>query len=136
MNQLRTPAGRLVLIDVATPVTGNEIDTLDAELKEALERIPKDLVICVNLTHAELLPPHISAGYINIMRADNSYVLRSGFWVSDTGLFGQQMERMLAQAKNPRRRLFRQRIPLEGWLSEVTTADELAALRAHLNAMS
>lgn len=133
MNRLTAAVGRLVIIDTITPVAAAEVEKLSNDVQAAIERIGKEVVIYVNLTRADLLPPHIAASYISLMRRDNPSLLRSAFWVSDTGTFGKHMGRMLDQANNTRRRQFLQRKDLEAWLGEVLNPDEKKALQAHLN---
>jgi Flp pilus assembly protein TadD len=58
--------------------------------------------------------------------------MRSAFIVSESGLAGQQLERLIADAANPKRRMFRKHAELEAWVQEVLNAQELQSVRAHL----
>lgn len=122
-----------MLIEVSTPVSSNEVDKLGADITTTLTRMGGEVLICVNMVHADLLPPHVIDGYVNIMRKDNPHLVRSAYWVATDGLLGQQIGRMLSQAGNLLRRQFRHRSELEAWLSELMTVEERSALKAYLD---
>jgi len=133
MYKLIPSSDRLLFVDIATPVGTDEVARLSAELSATLKTMAEQIIFVVDWSRAELLPPHVTKAYLTMMRADNPRILRSAFMVSENGLAGQQLERLISEAGNPKRRLFRNRPELETWMQEVTTPGEQQSLRAHLN---
>ena len=63
------------------------------------------------------------------MRGDNPRIERAGILVSTSAVFSLQLERMVREAGNPRRRAFRTAGELVTWLDEIATPDEKQRLK-------
>jgi hypothetical protein len=132
MWSIHRNAGRLIEVKVVSPVTLQELQPFAQRLREVSDELPERFVGCVHLVEANIFPPDVANGFINIMQRDNPRLERSAFLIGAQAVFALQIERMLREADHSRRRSFRSAETLAEWLSEVLTEEEKAALHRFL----
>src|SRR5579883_873197 len=96
--------GRLIEVRVESPVAFEDVDPFFKRMRSLIGPMPARAIVCVDLRAARLFPPDVAEGFVGVMRGDNPRIERSGFLVSDSALFGLQIERMIREAGSPLRR--------------------------------
>ena len=136
MWTIESRVGRLIELQIASPIGLAELEPLGQRLSELLRRqrqLGQRVVACTNLTGANLFAPEVAEWFIRLMYSDNQLLERSGFLIGTSAMFALQLERMLKQAASPLRRAFREPAVLLSWLGEVLSAQEHARLRQFLS---
>jgi hypothetical protein len=85
---------------------------------------PLRKILCADLRACRVLLPEVADSLLDAMRRDNPVLERSAILVSESALFGLQMERLVREAKNPNRRTFREEAEILNWVSEILTLGE------------
>ncbi len=129
MITVENKVGRLIEIRIVTPVVAAEIDALALALRKAFMGMSSKAIIAADLSRMAVLAPEVSERFVAIMKNDNPKVERSGYLLSGTAAtFAMQLERMVRDAANPKRRTFRARGEVTALLGEILTPPEVAAL--------
>jgi hypothetical protein len=85
----------------------------------------------VDLVDATVFPPEVVDAYVSVMRSEPS-LIRTGTLLNPDPVLGLQIQRMIREANNPNRRVFRDPEALAEWLGEVLTVRERIRLAAAL----
>ena len=125
--------GRLVEMRVATPFSEEHLTELLATHTRVLKEAGDQWVVVIDLQRAHVFHSSIVERFIDLMSRVNAALVRSGFLINDSAIFGLQIERAFHQSgDNPNRRCFRSWEELESWLGEVLTPEERIRLRRFL----
>ncbi len=123
--------GRLLELWLEHPVTRQDADGCGVQLRQILATRSDRLVVATDLVQTRTLPPDVADAFIAHMRADNARIERSGFLIAeDAATFALQLERMIKEAANTSRRVFRSSPDWQAWVAEPLTPDEARRLRA------
>jgi hypothetical protein len=91
------------------------------------------VVACADFRQLEVLSAEVSNAFLGTMKLDSPLVERTAFLLdARQTLFRTQLDRILHETTNPRRRTFASAQDVESWLSEVLTAPERIRLAAFL----
>jgi hypothetical protein len=97
-------------------------------------RLAKERIVVMDFRHATVLPPQVADSLVSLLSPANPGLLRNGVLVPDSSaIVALQLQRIVRAADNDRRRVFRERAPLEAWLGEVLDIPERARLKLFLN---
>jgi hypothetical protein len=125
--------GRLLEVRAELPIRVEEIPSITRSMTEILERTTDSLVAILDARAYGVEPPEAADHFVGSLRRDNPRIERSAFLI-DAGqaLLGLQLERVIREAQNPRRRLFRSVSEAVSYLAPVLTREESARLDAFL----
>jgi len=133
MLSVDVKVGRLLEIRLIAPVTLQDIEQGHQRLVQLFRRqAPLKLVGVGDLTRATVFAPDVASKALQVLKADNPTLERSGLLVSDSAIFSLQMERLVAQAENPHRRCFHDPFELKAYLGNLLTHEEHARLAQFL----
>lgn len=107
-----------------------------AKIGREMSKVPADerAVIVTDWRRCPVMSADASARIVPMITRTNPRTERSGAIVSrDSPIAVLQFTRIIAESKNPDRRLFHDPDKLIEWLGEVLTPAETARLRAFLN---
>jgi len=93
----------------------------------------RSIVGITDLRGANVFPTDLADRIVSFLRQDNSALERGAFLAGEGAVFAMQLERVLRDAKNARRRIFRDRREAEAWLGEVLSKEEQRGLNAFLD---
>src|SRR5262245_3007534 len=118
--------GRLLEIRLvgSTPVPADDVDRTRQWIRELFQKMSGKLVCIADLAQADVLPQDAATKLLEVFRADNPRIERSGLLVSDASILSLQIERLVAQAGNPARRCFRDPFELKTFLGSVLEHEE------------
>ncbi|WP_394838391.1 hypothetical protein LVJ94_15930 [Pendulispora rubella] len=125
--------GRLIELTVETPVSVDEANRAFVDTRNLVQGLRTKVVTACDLMGADIFAPEVSDKLTHLMRSDNPHVERSAYLVSDAPTFSLQFMRMIREAGNPARRIFRRRAEMESWLAPVLTLDERERLHTFLD---
>jgi hypothetical protein len=120
---------KLVEIRIWSPVSVAETVAWAVEHERVIASVRGRYVCFVDLVDATVFPPECVDAYVATMR-DEPRLLRTGTLLNPSPTFGMQIQRMIRDAGNPDRRVFRDPLELESWLGAVLTIPERARLRS------
>jgi hypothetical protein len=132
MFSIEDKVGRLLEIRLVAPVTLEDIEQGMARLGRIFETRRDKLVGVGDFSHATVFPPEVADKLLEALRADNPRIERSGILVSSSALFGLQLERLIAYAKNINRRSFHDPFELKAFLGSLLTHEEHGRLAQFL----
>lgn len=124
------------LVEARLEALGSVADVADffARLKEAFVRAGHDAVVCGDWRLAQVLAPDVGDALVDLLRESNPRVLRGAILLSPAHpTFTLQVERLIKEANNPRRRSFRDPQQLLAWLGSALAGPELARAREFLS---
>ena len=124
--------GRLLEIRLVAPVTMQDLQGLGQRLGELFQKHPGKLVSAANAARAAAVPADVAARVVEVFKADNPRIERSGILVSDSAIFSLQIERLVAAAEHPARRCFHDAFELKVFLGSLLNRDEHARLAQFL----
>jgi hypothetical protein len=129
------PAGKLISVRLSSPVTPLEVAEMRLKITATIGRLKMPFVGVTDLRSAAVFPGEMADQFAEFLRQDGPYVERTGLLIgaSSGAIFHLQVERIVRDANNPRRRVFRDRLPLENWLGEVLSPPERRALANFLD---
>jgi hypothetical protein len=120
MYHVENPAGRLVEVKLASPLSVEEVQQFAQKHIAIMQKIPGGKYVgVVNLLEAYVFPPAVAEALAKLLSGAGSHVERSAFLIGESAVFGLQVERVIRDANNPNRRAFRHGPELVTWLSEV-----------------
>jgi hypothetical protein len=132
MHKAENRVGRLVEVKLASPLSLDEVQEFVKELTTIITRIPDKYVGAVDLLGAHVFPPAVADSLVHLLSAASSHVERTAMLIGESAIFSLQVERVIRNANNQNRRVFRRREELEHWLGEVLNADERVRLKQFL----
>ena len=133
MYRVEHPAGRLIEVKLASPLTIEEVEQFTQKYVEVMRKIPVRYVGVVNLLEAYVFPKNVADGLMKLLSGAASHVERSAMLIGESAVFALQVERLIREANNPNRRAFRHGPELVAWLSEVLTAAEKKELERFIH---
>ncbi|HEY8210738.1 MAG TPA: hypothetical protein VIG99_24810 [Myxococcaceae bacterium] len=133
MFSIDVMAGRLLEMRVYGPTVPADLDAGQARLIHFFQTIPDKLVVCADFTRAALFSQEVATRVLGAFRYDNPRIERSGILISDSAIFGLQLERLITQAGNPNRRCFRDPFELKTFLGKLLVREEHARLARFLS---
>ena len=119
---------RIVLVRVRSLDSVDEAISLGRELMTAVSRARGQLVGTADFRAARIFSPSVTDTMVGILRAENARFDRSAFLLGAGATFTLQIERVVREAANPKRRTFRDVTDCEAYLGEALTAPQRACL--------
>jgi hypothetical protein len=133
MMRAHMSVGRLLEVRALMPVKLEEIPALAQAMKEIFERTPGQVVAILDARDYGVEPPEAAAHFASTLKRDNPRIERSAFLIgADQAVMGLQLERIIREAGNPNRRLFRSLDEAVAFLEPVLMLDERLRLKAFL----
>src|SRR5262245_4993922 len=132
MFTLEVKVGRLMELRIIGSSSPADLDLNRQQMAHLFDVTSGNLVACVDCSHATLFAPDVAAKVLDVFRYDNPRLDRSGILVSEAGMFGLQLERIVSQANNPSRKCFFDSYDLKVFLAPVLTPEEQARLAQFL----
>lgn len=130
MHKVEHHAGRLVEVKLASPLSLSEVGQFVGELQGVIGRIPGGKYVgVVDLLDANVFPPEVAEGLIQLLSAASPRVERTAMLIGESATFALQVERVIRSANNENRRAFRNPAEMEAWLGEILTTEERIRLR-------
>ena len=127
--------GRLLEVRALLPIKLEEIPALTQSIRAIFERAPRLVVAILDARSYGLEPPIATDHFVENIKKDNPRIERSAFLIEPgQSLLGLQLERMIREAGNPNRRLFKDIPAATAFLRPVLTREESARLDAFLAA--
>ncbi|WP_394820991.1 hypothetical protein [Pendulispora albinea] len=133
MYSIANKVGRLVELTIVTPVTIEEAHRAFLELRACIQAVGGKIAGVADLTAIDIFAPEVADKLTQLMRSHNAHMERSAFLIGDAPTFGLQFMRMIREAGNPARRIFKRRAELESWLGEILTPEERERVHAYLD---
>ena len=125
--------GRLLEVRAVLPIRLEDLPALSATMKAIYDRAPRLVVAILDARNYGLEPPEAAEHFVETIRRDNPRIERSAFLIeADQSLLGLQLERVIREAGNPNRRLFRDVAAAVAFLRPSLTIEESARLDAFL----
>jgi len=133
MFRIERRVGRFAELRFGSIFTITELPLFRSKLTEIWQGLSGKVVFCVDLRQLEKFGPEEEKTLIGVMQADNPRVERSAMLVNPSGRFGVQVLKMIQEADNRARRVFRDAKDVQVWLAPVLTAAESARLAEFLD---
>ena len=124
MISIEVKVGRLLEIRLMAPVTLQDIERGAERLGQIFRQHPGKLVGIGDFSRATVLAPEVADRMLEVLKADNPGLERSGILVSQSAIFSLQLERLIAHAANPQRRCFRDAFELKAFVGGVLNHEE------------
>lgn len=135
MMRAEMRVGRLLEVRALLPIRLEEIPALTTSIGEIFRRCPTSVVAILDARSYGVEPPVATDQFIATIKRDNPRIERSAFLVEPhQSLVGLQLERMIREAGNPNRRLFRSAREAVAFLEPVLTEEERVRLDGFLAA--
>jgi hypothetical protein len=129
MMRAEMRVGRLLEVRASLPICVEEIPALIASFTSIFRDAPPLVVAILDARSYGLEPPEATAYFVDMMKRDNTRIERSAFLVEPhQSLLALQLDRVIREAGNPRRRLFRSPPAAAAFLDPVLSAAEYARL--------
>lgn len=137
MMRAEMRVGRLLEVRAFLPIKLEEIPALTASVRAIFECAPPLVVAILDARTYGIEPPSAADSFIETIKRDNPRIERSAFLIEPgQSLLGLQLDRMIREAGNPNRRLFRDVTAAANFLRPVLTPEESARLDAFLASRS
>jgi len=125
MYHVENPAGRLIEVKLASPLSVDEVQQFAQKHIALMQKIPGGKYVgLVNLLEAYVFPPAVAESLAKLLSGAASHVERSAYLIGESAVFSLQVERVIRDANNPNRRAFRHAPEAVTWLSEILTPGE------------
>jgi hypothetical protein len=128
--------GRLVEIRYEQLTSIETIAAASLACNKAAREIGTEPICCADFRPLRVLSPEVANALTDALRSNNAMTARTAALVNGHVTFGMQMERVIREANNPARRVFREAEALLSWLGEIATARELDRAREFLRSGS
>jgi hypothetical protein len=126
MYTIEHHVGRLIETRIASPIELAELDMFRPTLRTAFIKLAgRRAVLVTDLTQVTTLPQDVADAFLSIMRLDNPAIERSAFLASDSATLALQVDRLIREANNPNRRMFRDPRLLHRWVGELLEPEEM-----------
>ncbi len=110
--------GRLVEIRIWSPVSIEETGPWQVAHDDVIRAVGGPYVCFVDLADATVFPQDVVDAYVATMR-NEPHLLRTATLLNASPTFGMQIQRMIREANNPDRRVFREAAELSAWLGAI-----------------
>ncbi len=135
MISVENNEGRLIEIRSIAPITMEDTQSMVGGLMRVLTASTARFVGCGDLRRAAVVAPEITDASISLLRRENPRIERTAFLIDTTGaVLGMQLERIVREANNPARKVFRDPVALRAFLDPVLTPAERTRLETFLAA--
>ncbi|HKO58039.1 MAG TPA: hypothetical protein VJ276_19385 [Thermoanaerobaculia bacterium] len=129
MYKVENHVGRLVEVKLASPLGVEDVQQFVQAMMAVMQKIPGGRYVgVVDMLEAHVFPAAIADKLSQLLSGASTHVERSALLIGDSAVFGLQVERVIRDANNPNRRVFRNPRELVSWLSEVLAPAERARL--------
>jgi hypothetical protein len=126
----RLRGSRIVELQVRRLAEVGDVESLNAEVREALARAGPGAVICGDYRSAAPVSREVAHGWARAMRVNNREIVRSGLLLDPANtMFNLQIERVVRCSVNPARRVFDDMATLCDWLGVALSDSERQLLR-------
>jgi hypothetical protein len=132
MFTIELNVGRLVEIRLVAPISMEDLVGLGEGLGAIFRRYPGKLVSAADATRSAVVPLDVGTKVVDVFRAGNPRIERSAILINHSATFGLQIERLVAEAKNPARRCFRDVFDMKTYLGSLLTHEEHGRLAQFL----
>ncbi len=133
MISLAHRVGRLLETRFSSPIDAAELAEFDRQRATLRERLGHERVVVMDFRQATVLPPELADRLTDLLSGPNPGMLRNGVLLPSEGaVVALQLQRIVREAHNDRRRTFRDARELEAWLGELLDAPEQARLHEFL----
>ena len=133
MFSVDVKVGRLLEIRLIAPVSLEDIQATGEHLVQLFQRHSGRFVCTADITRATVFPQAVAAKVLEVFKVDNPRLERSAILVSNSAIFGLQIERLIDAAENPARRCFHDRYELKAFLGSLLTHEEHSRLAQFLS---
>jgi hypothetical protein len=134
MILLQHQVGRLFEARFATPIDQKELAEFDKTRALLRSQVGDERVVVMDLRRTSILPPQLADSLVGLLHGPNPKLLRNGVLVpTSSATVAMQVTRIVREAQNDRRRVFRSVHGLEAWLGEVLDPSERVRLRQFLD---
>jgi len=115
--------GKLVEIRIWSPVSLAETSSWARDHDAVIDAVRGPYVCFVDLVDATVFPQEVVDAYVTTMR-NEPRLRRTGTLLNASPTMSLQIQRMIREANNPERKVFRVPDELEEWLGEVLAPAE------------
>jgi hypothetical protein len=130
---LQHRVGRLLETRFATPIENRELDEFDRVRARLRAELGDERVVVMDFRRAAILAPEVADTLVGLLHGPNPHLLRNGVLVpTASAVVAMQLARIVREADNERRRVFRDRHELEEWLGELLDPSERLRLKEFL----
>jgi hypothetical protein len=134
MMTVRRSVGRLAEVLFRPPMSVEELSAFVAGVRGEVQRAKDSLVFVCDWRTVERFESTFSDTIVWTMRRDNPRIAANGVLVGESNLaLFEQVEKVLREAKNPNRKVFRARADLAAFLDPLLTAPERTRRDAFLD---
>ena len=134
MMTVRRNVGRLAEVIYVPPLSVEQLSAFVAAVRAEVEGAKQPLVFVCDWRWINRFDSTYADTIVWTMRRDNPRVAANGVLVSESNLaLFDQVEKVLREAKNPNRKVFRSRLDVAAFLDPLLTAAERERRDAFLN---
>ena len=133
-NSIEVRVGRLVEIRVSGYASAADVHAMLRRTKDRTASMPTTLAVtAADWRQCSVLAPDAAEEVVKMLKGANAVTERSALLYSDRSPTAvMQFMRLLADARNPNRRMFSRAEQMAAWLSEVLNEEESLRLRTFL----
>jgi len=124
MYSVEHHVGRLIEVKLTSPLMPSDVQEFVKKHLAIMAQIPGKYIGVVNLLEAYVFPANVAQSLSQMLSGAASHVERTALLIGESAVFGLQVERVIRDANNPNRRVFRNPREMVLWLSEVLTPAE------------
>ncbi|HEV7922269.1 MAG TPA: hypothetical protein VGR02_15900 [Thermoanaerobaculia bacterium] len=126
MFKVANHVGRLVEVRLASPLDLADVQRFVQEMVAVMEKVKGKYVGVVDMLDAHVFPAAVADKLSLMLSGAATRVERTAMLIGNSAVFGMQVERVIRDANNPNRRVFRVTREMVSWLSEILTPAERA----------
>lgn len=131
MYKVDNHVGRLVEVRLASPLDVSDVQRFVQDMTAVMEKVKGKYVGVVDMLDAHVFPANVADTLSKLLSGAATRVERTAMLIGNSAVFGLQVERVIRDANNPNRRVFRVTRELTSWLNEVLTPAERARLERY-----
>lgn len=134
MIELQHLVGRLLTTRFISPITPDDLVEFQRQRTALREKLGNDRAVVMDFRQAQVLPPDLADTLTGLLSGANPGLLRNGVLLPAVGaVVAMQLQRIVREAHNDRRRTFRSTAELEEWLGEILDENERKKLHEFLS---
>src|ERR1051325_1355612 len=135
MYKVENHVGRLVEVRLASPLDVPDVQRFVGEMMAVMQKVQGKYVGVVDMLDAHVFPAAVADTLSKMLSGAATRVERTAMLIGNSAVFGLQVERVIRDANNPNRRVFRNPREMVSGLSEVLTPAEKARLENVVHAL-
>ena len=128
MFKVDNHVGRLVEVRLASPLDLNDVQQFVQAMMAVMAKVQGKYVGIVDMLDAHVFPAAVADKLSQMLSGAATRVERTAMLIGNSAVFGLQVERVIRDANNPNRRVFRSTREMTSWLGEVLTPAERARM--------